>query len=459
MNRRITFVGATLLATFAAAPIQAATTPLLNPKDARVCSKDDATVTSADLLRALLRKRPISDEYRDVDGNGTLTATETYLAILTSDEAARNDVYAKRNPEDKTSVSNAQNIAGYFVGPGSNDIMHEIAAGGFILVASGGRPANVTGEDLLNALASDASAYEIHCPATINDVPIAMGAPPPQTFIDRLRVRGKPDDLARKITSTNIEQITAATASFRDDRQSGNESLSLKGTVGVSFDIGDPETNPGTIIPYWRIDRTDSSDPAKSVFEVNQLAIGVAYAQEHQFAAGSILTWQLRPEYVTDDSFDTSVFFAEARVGFIPGDLFCFSTRWEVGSFARLSCRVEGVADFGHAFDVTGQPVAQVPIFRDYARVGVDALLTLTGYEDTWLRFFTLSASYKNLSDLWGRNDDLSRFEGSFIYRPESGSTDPRTFRFEVGLKYVEGNADVTLQKQHFWELTFGGRF
>ena len=470
-----TFLGATAAALlFTASPVLADPTGL----DSSLCAADGSksSISAVALLRDELAKHPLSDQYRDIDGDGVITPQESYAAIVASQDLS----YLKdRDRRDKTKFSpsddgNANAIYVYF----ARMVSPDLAGGQFVAFDDKAHPIPGAGDDAHPVPPGQERILKgvrlLQYWAAGDDIRIqCLGAPPahvaaqPSPF-SNLRIRGNADDLLLAAMPgapvVGGPPGTSSTAfSWQRDELAKASTLKVQGAAGLRFVVSDdPFSTLEAVMPYVSVNRVNSDDPKKVSQNVNNLAAGFGvtgvFGSEQSDAA---LLWQIRPEYDTDDSFRSSIGYASARL-----DLaylrngFCFENSKPVAMF-RLSCDVAALADAAQVFDDGG--LAAAKSVHSYQRLGFFGGIVLSGDPDSdFWHPISLVADYKRLIDYSGNRQNLGRFEGQIVYKispPKPATATNPALNFQIALQYLDGRADVTRQRERQWLLSLGVQY
>lgn len=221
-----------------------------------------------------------------------------------------------------------------------------------------------------------------------------------------------------------------AKVSYTDDRQSGDEIISVDLYVGSpAFDLG--------LIGPWRYyasyqRSTSTSDP------LNDLAFGVQY--ERLGRLGKLFGGF---SYETDDSFDSALY--RADIAWDPGWWWCDGER----GVYRYRCQATLRADYVSVGDAGDKPglVEAAEYFRLGAglNLGLARRLANGGVIEGTL-------AYRIMEPLNGDEGEASEWRGGIKLLPSE------TANFSVGLEYIDGEDPTSLTPQDKLLIYFGYR-
>lgn len=261
----------------------------------------------------------------------------------------------------------------------------------------------------------------------------------------RLRLRGKLSDITKPANKGNLLSLSAATVSYTDNNASGANTFAMNGVLG--FDMSTPD---GTVLlPYVEYKQSETRK-GKQNTEVQVLNTGLLYNDlflnpylSFEIDVAPSITFDLEQgseELSLSGSIDPAFDFFGIPVG-----VFSYHGPFRIRPSLLLNMEANYVLDAGTNLKLRTKD--------DYLRVGGKADLQIQFVDIPILSDVSLEGSYERYEFLSSPIDELERWEAGVNYFI-GGS-----LNYLLSFKYAHGRNKRSLQKEDYWNVSFGARF
>lgn len=341
-----------------------------------------------------------------------------------------------------------------------------IGGGGFVENWPGHQNTVLSRALLAEWAKSDTSPQTIRCAPALSDGK-------PRNLVGYILENGMLRDRAASLAlalgnrvdrNFRVPSDSAASVAFHHDQLDHTaNTFTMHAALGLGFVLDDAKNWRSGFIPFLGVARINNSSPATVMNNTTDFYAGTGLVWTYRDGKNGGARFSVMAQGDTDGDFSASILYVAGQFSPWMKGLECLNGKPQAIFGLALECGFNFDLDYAHVFNRGG--------FADlnqsgYARAGFDLSATIHApdFSDTYLkqsgpagvlllvvRNFSLGASYKHLRDLTGTDADLARFESRLAYKIDSDSGTGRSTSVE--LRYVNGKADRTLERQRYWEL------
>lgn len=271
-------------------------------------------------------------------------------------------------------------------------------------------------------------------------------------FAGKLIVRGKVEDLKKPLSKKTTKKISATTFSVVSNEEADTTEYNISGVVGYRLDALSQRWPNLSIdfIPYVGVERRFAT--GKKSQEVDNLRIGVNAATSLRTGANSAHTFDLHPQLTVDSDADTKI--GSLNMIWQPAFLIGKTVFPNIGiekEFGTIVPTFAGKLNGGVVFDDGGNNALEDD--EGFLRMGANVGAKVFPRSGTILDQFVPFLTYEYVFGAAGKLNNADRLEAGFNF------VMPDAENFQVGIKYVTGQADETFEDVEFIEATVGVKF
>jgi hypothetical protein len=290
--------------------------------------------------------------------------------------------------------------------------------------------------------------------------PTAPGATPPgspgQSFVDRIRVRAKSDDLWVPRDADAFAGLPSASLAIVNDNIAKKNTFDLHLTVGYvlpAWQLGSGDVVLEAI-PFVKYDRDFISGPNAPLkaSNINNVAFGLQENLTFPLASTFYSRFAVQPEFVHSLRTDADV--AKLRLIYEPEPLLPFIgfvAPTPIPSFSATAY-ARGILNITRVVNSGSDPTLSVS--NNFAQGGVQMGGALFNKDETsMLNGVSIPIDYTNLRGLSGPLKSIHLLQTALNY------TFPKTKYITVGLSYTSGRNLDTFEQQKLYKASLGLKY